>query len=66
MDKRVLVVLIIVIVFVLSFGIVGLLYGYFHPLLAVPFIIPIGLIIKVGVDRTKEIKEGEEDDISNY
>ncbi len=67
MIAPILISVIIILYYVLYFGIlITLLDGIWKYVLGIVPVLFAGVMIKVCVERIKEIKEGEEDDLSKY
>ncbi len=67
MIAPILISVIIILYYVLYFGIlIALLDGIWKYVLGIVPLLFAGVMIKVCVERIKEIKEGEEDDLSKY
>lgn len=67
MIAPILISVIIILYYVLYFGILmALLDGIWKYVLGIVPLLFAGVMIKVCVERIKEIKEGEEDDLSKY
>ena len=67
MIAPILISVIIILYYVLYFGIlIALLGGIWKYVLGIVPLLFAGVMIKVCVERIKEIKEGEEDDLSKY
>lgn len=67
MIAPILISVIIILYYVLYFGILmALLGGIWKYVLGIVPLLFAGVMIKVCVERIKEIKEGEEDDLSKY
>ena len=67
MIAPILISVIIILYYVLYFGIlIALLDGIWKYVLGIVSLLFAGVMIKVCVERIKEIKEGEEDDLSKY
>ena len=67
MIAPILISVIIILYYVLYFGIlIALLDGIWKYVLGIVPLLFAGVMIKVCAERIKEIKEGEEDDLSKY
>ncbi len=67
MIAPILISVIIILYYVLYFGIlIALLGGIWKYVLGIVPLLFAGVMIKVCAERIKEIKEGEEDDLSKY